>query len=374
MITNLRILCKQLPDLKSGFFSSDSTPSDFLFFDIETTGLSPKTSRVFLIGLIQQKAETQSFEIIQLLSESSNDAEEKAVLNAFSTFVKQKKYLVHFNGTSFDVPYLIGRYETLGLEHPFSQITQIDLYRELLRMPAFFRQMENHRQKSFENLVDYPRKDTLSGKDMIKNYQNYEKLKHSDVLKLLFLHNDNDLEGMAAILSLGNLKQLSRGDFEISGTEEISEKNIDGDSERKLLFTLSLNQPVPAQLSASASFCYITVLNSTVKIKMPLYEGTLKYFYTDYKNYYYLPYEDEAVHKNVAVYMDSSHREKAKASNCYKKFSGNFVYAPGSPSVPLLREEFSSKQHYALWPFQDTSPETLKSYVLEILKTAITEK
>ena len=42
MITNTQILCTLSPELKSGFFSPDSNPADFLFFDIETTGAQPQ--------------------------------------------------------------------------------------------------------------------------------------------------------------------------------------------------------------------------------------------------------------------------------------------------------------------------------------------
>lgn len=374
MITNKEILRQLSTDLKSGFFPPDSVPSDFIFFDIETTGLSPRSSRVFLIGLLHQDRNSSSAEMVQFLSQRSDDTEESAILLAFSNYIKSGKYLVHFNGTSFDIPYLTHRYEALGLEHPFHEIQQIDLYRELMHLPAFFRQMANHRQKTFENLVSYPRKDLLSGKEMIKIYQNYEKAENFQALHLLLLHNHDDLDGMTAILSLGRLRYLLSGDFDIQDITELNEKNLEGDFERKLLFTLTAAFPVPAQLSVSSSICYITVLNSTVKIKMPLYEGTLKYFYPDYKNYYYLPYEDEAVHKSVALYLDASRREKAKASNCYKKFSGNFICAPKTSPVPVLKEAYSSRDAYALWPFQDSSPALLKSYLCEILKTAVTEK
>ena len=40
-------------------------------------------------------------------------------------------------------------------------------------------------------------------------------------------------------------------------------------------------------------------------------------YYLDYKNYYYLPNEDMAVHKSVAVSVDRTHREKAAPENCY---------------------------------------------------------
>lgn len=374
MITTTHILPHFSTDLHSGFFPSDSRSSDLLFFDIETTGLSPKTSRVFLIGFIHQTDEDSLPRLIQFFSESDEDSEEKAVLEAFLSYVKSAKYLIHFNGSSFDVPFLTQRCKAHGLEHPFSSILQIDLYRRLMNFPAFFRQMENHRQKSFESVVQYPRKDALSGKEMIKLYHNYLKNGNPELLKLLLLHNFDDMKGMISILPLGALEQLLLDDYQFCSAEEISEYNIDGILERKLLFSFTLKQPVPARLSASSSFCYITVLNNTLKIKMPLYEGTLKYFYQDYKNYYYLPYEDEAVHKSVGIYLEQARRQKAKASNCYKKISGTFLPAPGCPLVAILKEEYLSKEQYTLWPFEDNSPTAFQSYIHEILKTAITEK
>lgn len=209
---------------------------------------------------------------------------------------------------------------------------------------------------------------------MIKIYHNYENTNDASLEKLLLLHNANDLEGMLCLLPLGGLKQFSEGNFTVCSTEEITERTYEGALARELLFTLKMDVQIPARLSAASSFCYITVQNSTAKIKIPLYEGTLKYFYPDYKNYYYLPFEDEAVHKSVAVYVDSSRRQKASAANCYKKITGSFVYAPGTPPIPLLREDYSSKAQYALWPFEDSSEPVLEAYLLEILKTAITEK
>ena len=344
------------------------------FFDIETTGLSPKNSQVFLIGLIQYSCELQSLECIQLLAENTTPKEETKLLTAFSQLAQGKKYLVHFNGTTFDLPYLRHRYEVLQLSYPLDLCTSLDLYRELLSMPAFFRQMPNHKQKTFELLVQYQRKDQLSGKEMIKAYKEYAHSKASHTKDLLLLHNLDDLKGMIALLPLGNLRQLFQHSYEILHTEELQEPDITGTLQTQILFTLALENPVPTQLSANTSFCYITVLKEKVKIKMPLFEGTLRYFYVDYKNYYYLPFEDEAIHKSVASYLDSSHRQKATAATCYKKISGQFLYAPGLPDLPLLREEYHSKQHYIQWPISPFSDTKLKSYIHEILKTAITQK
>lgn len=374
MITNEKILYSLSTKLNPGFFSENFTLSDLLFFDIETTGLSSKTSQVVLIGLIQYNLEASAFEMIQFLAESKDSSEEIQILENFCRIALTKNYLVHFNGGSFDLPFLKHRCQILHLSESFSQLPSLDLYRELLAMPAFFRQMPNHKQKSFELLIGYPRKDRLSGKEMISAFQEYAKTKNSSTLKLLLLHNEDDLKGMLALTSLGSLKQLLQDSYEITEIQELQEPNLDGTIETKLLFQLSLEMPVPAILSANTSFCYITITENKVKIKMPLYEGTLRYFYPDYKNYYYLPFEDEAIHKSVAAYLDSSHRQKATAATCYKKISGTFLYAPGTPKLPLLRENYHSREHYVLWPFPEPVSQHLSSYLHEVLKTAVTIK
>ena len=43
-------------------------------------------------------------------------------------------------------------------------------------------------------------------------------------------------------------------------------------------------------------------------------QDTLKYFYDNYKDYFYLPKEDTAIHKSVATYVDKDFRQKAKTA------------------------------------------------------------
>lgn len=376
MITNKKILCSLSTELNFEFFSENFSFLDLLFFDIETTGLSPKTSHVYLIGLIQYNPDASCFEMTQYLAESEDPSEEIQVLESFCRVALTKNCLVHFNGSSFDLPFLKHRCKALHLTESLSQLSSLDLYRELLSMSAFFRQMPDHKQKSFELLIGYPREDQLSGKEMITAFQEYAKTKDSSTLNLLFLHNADDLKGMLALTSLGSLKQLLNGSWQITDVQELQEPNLDldGAMETKLLFSLSLETPVPVTLSANAGFCYITVTENKAKIKMPLYEGTLLYFYPDYKNYYYLPFEDEAIHKSIAAYLEPSHRQKATATTCYKKISGKFLYAPGAPDLPLLKENYRSREHYVSWPFPEPQDESLKTYLHEVLKTAVTIK
>lgn len=373
MITNRTFLCENPTDLCTSLFPQDWVLEDIVFFDIETTGLSPRKSRVFLIGALHKPQNKDAIELIQFLAEKSDDQEEQAVLQAFSQLLKGKKHLAHFNGSSFDIPYLTYRYGLHQMENPLPFMTQTDLYRRLKDFSGFFRQLPDHRQKTFEELVGYPRKDLLSGKEMIKIYQNYVTTPSSELLKLLFLHNYDDLKGMLSILPLGELGQLAQGKFQVLETREIQEKTLEGFIIRCLLFELELPSSIPARLSAGQNHLYTVVEGKKAKIKIPLYEGTLKYFYPDYRNYYYLPLEDQAIHKSVAMYMDSSRREKAKASNCYRKYTGTFVSLPCTSPIPdsqlpPLRENIDSKETYTAWPFQDAAPEVLKYYLSQICR------
>ena len=130
MITNVRILRQFSTVLPVTFSILNCDPKDVLFFDIETTGLSPKTSRVFLIGLISFQPDIKEWQLIQFLLEHNCEEEESQLLKTFSAFVENKSQLIHFNGNSFDIPYLISRYEKHQLSNPFSKKDSLDLYRE----------------------------------------------------------------------------------------------------------------------------------------------------------------------------------------------------------------------------------------------------
>lgn len=80
-----------------------------------------------------------------------------------------------------------------------------------------------------------------------------------------------------------------------------------------------------------------------------LCRGCLKYFYPDYKDYYYLPFEDTAVHKSVGEYVDRSARKKATARTCYTKKEGVFLPQFGPFKEPSFREDYKSPLTYVLY-------------------------
>ena len=100
---------------------------EILFFDIETTGFSPKTSYLYLIGCIYY--EEDSWFLMQWLLEDQN--KESELLIAFSKKLKGYKRIIHYNGHRFDIPYLIDKYKQFHLEDPFRDKDSFDLYKQV---------------------------------------------------------------------------------------------------------------------------------------------------------------------------------------------------------------------------------------------------
>ena len=89
---------------------------------------------------------------------------------------------------------------------------------------------------------------------------------------------------------------------------------------------------------------------------MPLLKGTYYHFFADYKNYYYLPQEDMAVHKSVGAYVEPAFRQKATAGNCYIKKTGTFLPLPKGIdwSAPVFRTDRKNHTLFIPWD-KDTS-------------------
>ena len=79
-------------------------------FDIETTGLDPKTSKMFLIGMRDNRG------FLKLLSAQNEDEERQMIVEFFRTIDELKPSLIGgYNSASFDFPYILKRAELLNL-------------------------------------------------------------------------------------------------------------------------------------------------------------------------------------------------------------------------------------------------------------------
>ena len=77
-------------------------------FDIETTGLDPKTSKIFLIGMKDNRG------FLKLLSAQNEDEERQMIVDFFKTIDELKPSLIGgYNSAFFDFPFILKRAEIL---------------------------------------------------------------------------------------------------------------------------------------------------------------------------------------------------------------------------------------------------------------------
>ncbi|WP_029505456.1 hypothetical protein [Lachnoclostridium phytofermentans] len=81
-------------------------------------------------------------------------------------------------------------------------------------------------------------------------------------------------------------------------------------------------------------------------ISITFYHGSLKFFFDNYKDYYYLPLEDTAVHKSVGEYVEKEYRQNAKPDTCYIKKTGYFLPQSYAMFTPSFRVERKQKQQF----------------------------
>ena len=343
--------------------------SDLLFFDIETTGFSGDYASVYLIGCVWHDGNT--WILTQYFAET-RDAEEE-VLDAFFALLRTKRILVHFNGDGFDIPFLTKRCVFYKKDWNFEAVESFDIYKKIRPLKKLLG-LENLKQKSIERFLGIAREDKYNGGQLIEVYGEYLQT-HSELLKhLLILHNEYDLKGMPQILPILAYPDFLTGDFSFKGSESRDIPYADGNSEKHLL----LHYESPFSLTSGFQFSIgdleLSAEGNRLTLDLPLYSGELKRFYNDYENYYYMIYEDCAIHKSVGQYVDRSARKKATAKTCYTRAAGLFVPQPlladGTPMWhECLKADYKSKQLFV--PYSEqlfTDPETAVLYLHNYLR------
>ncbi|MCC8137526.1 MAG: ribonuclease H-like domain-containing protein [Clostridiales bacterium] len=331
--------------------------TDYLFFDIETTGLSAETSFIFLIGCIGYKDDTWMLHQFFIRTVQ----EEKALLTVFFELAQNYQVLVHFNGNTFDLPFIRKRAAANGLEPVTDALVSADLYRyftplrKILSLP--------HMNQSFlEHYVGWNRNDQMSGREVVSLFWKYSVSRSMEEKQLLLLHNHDDLLGMLRVPSMEAYYLLFSGRI----LPDISAEETETGDALLLKFSMVLSLPVPVELpiltdeNHAAGSVILSAGNHQGQISVPLYCGTLRYFFPDYENYYFLPLENQAIHKSVAAFVSKEYRTAARPENCYIEKKGRFLPLPStvpnngykdsvltkSPFSPMLRESYDSKHSY----------------------------
>ena len=98
-------------------------PERYLFLDSESTGIYGSGTLAFLIGL--GRFEVGGFRQVQLFLREP--VEERAMLEVLNGAIGTNDALVTFNGKSFDLPLLHGRYLSNSAPPPFRNLPHVDL-------------------------------------------------------------------------------------------------------------------------------------------------------------------------------------------------------------------------------------------------------
>lgn len=310
-----------------------------LFLDIETTGFTARSSSLYLIGCAYYR--NKAWHTIQWLAE--NPSQEKDILIKFFEFSEHFEWLVHFNGNNFDLPFLEQKCKQLELSYHFGELKGLDLYRRISPY-KFFLKLSNCKQRTLEQFLGIQREDAFSGGELIGIYQDYVKTPSEFAEKALFLHNADDLKGMLETLPILAYYDLFNEEVKVRKVQANYYKDLNGNRRQEILMTLTLPTPLPRLVTASANNCYFRGEGSEATLKVPIYEEEMKYYYSNYRDYYYLPAEDVALHKSVASFVAKEHRVQASAANCYtRKFS---LYLPQWEILlePFFKRDYKSKE------------------------------
>lgn len=279
----------------------------YLFFDIETTGLKKESASIYLISCGYSTG-NGAWNITQWLA--CSPGEEADILREFLTFSSDFPGFCHYNGDRFDIPFTKYRLKCHNLPDIFQDKKSLDLYRRLKSCRNFLK-LPGMKQRDVEEFLSVRRKDSITGKDGIAICRSFWKSGSMELAQSLLLHNLEDVTGLIRLMDALAYLQLLEGTYTVTFLE------CRDDS---LCIELSLPHALPQSFSYGREPMYITGEGCRVKIQLRLYEGQLRNYYDNYKDYYYLPGEDTAMHKSVAAYVDRARRIQADREHCYTRF------------------------------------------------------
>lgn len=329
--------------IKTDNFSDSIFKESTMFFDIETTGFSPVKAIVYMIGCARRIK--NRIVIDQYFAESPDD--EAAVIEAFAGSLSGCSTIISFNGVGFDIPFLKNKYKKYKQDDPFCNVQILDIFKELSPIKPLLC-LENYKQKSIEAFLGIDREDKYSGGELINVYYEYLAQKDDEKLSLLLTHNYEDVLGMTKLLSILSYKECIHGIADITGVSVNPYTAYDGSLMNELIISFENKFSVPKSVSFHDNDIYLTIGTTKSYLRAEIFEGEMRHFYSDYKNYYYLPKEDMAIHKSVAAYVDHEYREKCKAYNCYVRKTGTFIRQYSDFMKPEFRFDIKDKHSYFL--------------------------
>jgi len=237
---------------------------------------------------------------------------EKELINATFEYLKNFSYLITFNGDTFDIPFVKKRCQLLDISSPLSNLKSFDIFKKIKGLKSTLN-LPNAKQKSFERFLKIEREDKYTGGELIDIYKQYVVKKEPANEELLILHNKEDIIGLSQILPILAYEALFINPKE--SIANINAKFVDS----SILITGDLNYTFKEKIIKNTKDYSLLVEGNKINVLSRSQNREHKMYFANYKDYYYLPLEDRAIHKSLATFVDKNCREKATIDNCYDK-------------------------------------------------------
>lgn len=267
----------KLMKIKNINLKSLSLPAASAILDISATKRFARTGRLTQILLIHHKGK----DLEELVWDIDSEEEEFKALEDLSSFLtgdNAPAELITYNGHAFDLAFLSKKYALYDLKDPLKEKGSRDLFLEyrplsrILGLPS----------RKLDAFADYLGIDS-SCDDAVK---------------------------CCAILSLDALKDLFDGQWALVKAAR---------DEDHLYYTLHIEKPMPRRIAIHDQVYHIICEENEVRLAVVIEGNTVRRYYTDYKDYYYLPLEGYAIHREMAAFVEKGHKEKAVRENCFSR-------------------------------------------------------
>lgn len=328
----MQFIEKAVNSTRDIYFCKHYPKEQILFFDIETTGFSAVSTKLYFIGCMTYA--TDGWVVSTWFNDDGNSEEQ--MLSAFMEYISHYQVLIHYNGDGFDIPYLQQKCKTYHIPSIFSSLTSIDLYK-LIRPYRHLLDLPNLKLKTIEEFLGITRTDIYTGGDLIAVYDNYLRTQNQTLFSQLYTHNYEDICNMLICSDIAYYKEV------FDGNATNIQMQISKDQ-----FKISCQTYLPRTLTLTKQQTHLYADHEKMVLTIPVINTTLNYYFPNYKDYYYLPIEDTAIHKSVAVYMDKNYRQKATRENCYQKINDTFIPTYHYAAEKCFGTSYSGHNHYML--------------------------
>lgn len=193
----MQVLKNKVDIKNNSIYFSDK--DNICFLDIETTGLSRKYNFIYLVGFLYFDIKLNSYYVIQFFIDSKD--KEKELLTRTINFLKNFEYIINYNGTNFDIPFINERCKQNNLNIQVDIDKSFDIY-SILRKNKNLLNLDNLKLETVEEYLGIYREDQYSGLECIYFYKEYQETLNKELKDKILLHNFEDLIYLNQILKI----------------------------------------------------------------------------------------------------------------------------------------------------------------------------